>query len=255
MALRQSNRSLARGAGGRTARQVFRGLVSWLSVVLLWGGVGLRGADRCADARDDIRRAKAMAEGGQESQARSLLRSALLACPTNAQNLNLLAEVYDSFGDYAQAGTYRAQAMRVKGISSKPNVNFTAASASIERGQTADLTWTTDYATEVELAPDFGRVAAKGSKTVAPTATSTYQLSAKGPGGSTSASLEIKVTIPRLSEANLVDLLKNAVPKPRIAKLVSERGISFELTPEVEQRLRAAGADDTLVEAMQKAPH
>jgi hypothetical protein len=239
----------------RKARRVFQQPAFWLLVVLVLGSLPAQGADRCADARDDIRRAKGLAEGGQETQARNLLRSALLACPMNAQNLELLAEVYDSLGDLAQAGTFRAQAMRVRGISSKPTVDFTASSPSIERGQTADLNWTSRYATEVEITPDLGRVPAKGTKTVAPTSTATYQLRARGPGGTATAPVEITVTLPRLTEANIVELLKNEVPKMRIAKLAEERGISFQLSADVEQRLRAAGADDTVIEALKKAQH
>jgi hypothetical protein len=114
------------------------------------------------------------------------------------------------------------------------------------------LAWTTQYAAEVNISPDFGRVAATGKKTVAPTVTSTYQLATKGPGGSTTASVEIAVTLPRLTEANIVDLLENELPQPRIAQLVTERGAAFELTVEVEQRLRDAGAEAMVIEAIKK---
>jgi len=252
VALRRPSRETARDWARTPWPRFLKHAAFGLLAGLLLGGLPLLGADRCADARDDIRRARAIAENGEEDRARKLLRSALLACPMNAQNLELLAEVFDDLGDFAQAGKYRQQAMRVKGISSKPVVDFAATSPSIERGQTVDLTWTTQYATEVEISPEFGRVAARGRKTVAPAATSTYQLTAKGPGGSATTSVEIKVTIPRLTEANLVDLLENEVPRARIAKLVTERGVAFELTAEIEQRLRAAGADDTVIEAIKK---
>jgi len=78
---------------------------------------------------------------------------------------------------------------------------------------------------------------------------------ARGPGGSATAALEIIVTLPRLTADNIVDLLKNEVPKPRIAKLVAERGISFDLTLEVEEKLRSAGADDTVIDAVRSARH
>ena len=243
--------TLRHGQGTREAGSVK--VVRLALVVLLFlGNVPLWGADRCADARDDIRRAKVMVGTGQETEARTLLRSAFLACPMNPQNLDLLADAYDSLGELAQAGSYRAQAMRLRGISEKPKVNFTLSATSLERGSTATLNWSTTYATEVDIGPDFGRVAANGTKTVAPTAATTYELTARGPGGVTTASLQIMVTIPRLTETNIVDLLKGDVPKPRIARLAAERGITFELTPDVEKRLRSAGADDALIAALRE---
>jgi len=226
-----------------------------LVAVFIFGNLPLRGADRCADARDDIRRARAVAEAGQDTQARSLLRSALFACPANPQNLNLLAEAYDALGELAQAGTYRERAMRLAGISAKPTVSFTSPQTSIERGQTTTLSWDCSYATAVEINPELGRVPAKGTKTVAPSSTATYQLTARGPGGAATAALEIIVTLPRLTVDNIVDLLRNEVPKPRIAKLVAERGISFDLTLEVEEKLRSAGADDAVIDAVRSGRH
>lgn len=64
--------------------------------------------------------------------------------------------------------------------------------------------------------------------------------------------MEIAVTLPRLTEANIVDLLENELPQSRIAQLVTERGAAFELTAEVEQRLRDAGAEAMVIEAIKK---
>lgn len=225
------------------------------SELFLLGPLVARSADRCADARDDIRRAKAMGESDRQAEARTLLLSALFACPANPQNLDLLAEAYDSLGELAQAGTLREQAMRLRGVSAKPWVEFTAASHAIERGQTTQLSWNTANASAVEIAPDLGRVPARGTKTVAPMAGVTYQLTARGPGGISSASVEITVTLSRLTEANILELLKNEVPQTRVAKLAAERGIAFAVSAEAERRLRAAGAEDALIEVLKKAPH
>ena len=225
----------------------------WLAFLLLASCWPLLGADRCADARDDIRRAMALADRGEEAKARTLLRGALLACPVNPQNLELLAEAYDALGELALAGTYRTQALRLRRITAKPVVNLTSLRPSIERGQTSTLNWSAAYVTEVEISPDFGRVAAKGSKVVAPTVTTDYQLTARGPGGVTTATVQIAVTLPRLRETDILGLLQNDVPQPRIAQLVAERGIAFELSPAVEERLRSAGATQTLIEALRSA--
>jgi len=211
------------------------------------------GVDRCADARDDIVRAKGMNVNTQGAQARNLLMSGFVACPANPQNLELLGEAYDLLGDLALAGKYREQAMRLRGDSSKPVVKFSASSSSIESGQTTRLTWNVAYVREVEINPDLGRVPATGSKAVAPASTTAYQLTAKGPGGSTTASVEITVTVPRLTEDQIVDLLQGEVSQSRIAQFATERGVTFEVTPASEERLRGAGADNPLIEALKKA--
>lgn len=208
--------------------------------------------DRCADARDDIHRAQSVAESGRPNEAKTLLRSALFACPANPQNLELLAEAYDGLGELAQAATYREQAMRLRGVQSKPTVEFTADRLTVERGQTAQLSWNTTNASVVEITPDLGRSPARGGKTVAPTANVTYRLTARGPGGTAAAALDIAVITPRLTESQLLDLLKNEVPQPRITQLVGERGIAFQVTSSVEDRLRAAGAGDILIQALKK---
>ena len=56
-----------------------------------------------------------------------------------------------------------------------------------------------------------------------------------------------------LSESDIAKLLEAGVTPARVVTLVAERGISFDLTPEAEQRLRQAGADDALLLALVKA--
>lgn len=56
-----------------------------------------------------------------------------------------------------------------------------------------------------------------------------------------------------LTENDIVKLLEAGVTPTRVATLVAERGVSFDLTPEAEQRLRQAGADDALIPALIKA--
>jgi hypothetical protein len=56
-----------------------------------------------------------------------------------------------------------------------------------------------------------------------------------------------------LTLAEIQGLLKSSVPARRVTQLVGERGIAFEVTPEVERKFRAAGADDTLMQALKEA--
>ena len=49
------------------------------------------------------------------------------------------------------------------------------------------------------------------------------------------------------------DALKNGLPNARVTQLVKQFGVDFVVTDEVEQRLRAAGADSDLLLAIAKA--
>jgi tetratricopeptide (TPR) repeat protein len=56
-----------------------------------------------------------------------------------------------------------------------------------------------------------------------------------------------------LAESDIVQLLEAGVTPARATTLVEERGVSFEMTAEVESRLREAGADDALISAVTRA--
>ena len=55
-----------------------------------------------------------------------------------------------------------------------------------------------------------------------------------------------------LTEQEIENALTNGVPKPRVKALVSEYGVVFALTNEIEGRLRSAGADDDILLAIVK---
>jgi peptidoglycan-associated lipoprotein len=74
-----------------------------------------------------------------------------------------------------------------------PVASLTASPETIHRGQSSTLTWRTENATAV-IIDHIGNVAALGSEIVSPTQSTTYQLTAKGPGGSTQASVLVTVT-------------------------------------------------------------
>lgn len=65
---------------------------------------------------------------------------------------------------------------------------------SIQRGQSANLTWSTENATDVTL--EGNKVDASGSQTVSPNDTTTYHLSAKGAAGSQDVTATLSVTAP-----------------------------------------------------------
>jgi hypothetical protein len=58
---------------------------------------------------------------------------------------------------------------------------FTATADSIQPGQTVVLTWAVENPTSVNIDPSVGKVRPRGTKTLSPTATTTYTLTVKGP--------------------------------------------------------------------------
>ncbi len=80
------------------------------------------------------------------------------------------------------------------GAQPAPTLTLTAEPATIEKGQSATLTWSSQNATELDLEPRVGSVQASGSTTVTPEESTTYVLTAKGPGGTETRSARVTVT-------------------------------------------------------------
>ena len=78
----------------------------------------------------------------------------------------------------------------------KPTITFSADPASINKGQSARLTWTTTDANNVSISPEVGAVTPQGSTTVTPADSTTYTITASGPGGNVDATARITVNIP-----------------------------------------------------------
>lgn len=71
-----------------------------------------------------------------------------------------------------------------------PTATITASPESFNPGQGVVLTWHTTDATDVAI-DGIGKVEPSGTKTVNPTATTTYHLTARGDGGSTDATATV----------------------------------------------------------------
>jgi peptidoglycan-associated lipoprotein len=78
----------------------------------------------------------------------------------------------------------------------KPSVTISADPSSIDKGQSAKLTWTTTDASNVSIAPEVGAVTLQGSTTVTPAESTTYTITASGPGGSTDGTARVSVNVP-----------------------------------------------------------
>ena len=73
---------------------------------------------------------------------------------------------------------------------------FSAEPSTIERGQSSTLRWSVSNANQISIDNGVGTVQASGSKSVYPNDTTTYRLTATGPGGTLSKSATVTVTAP-----------------------------------------------------------
>ncbi|MGC2020987.1 MAG: peptidoglycan-associated lipoprotein Pal [Candidatus Sulfotelmatobacter sp.] len=76
-----------------------------------------------------------------------------------------------------------------------PTASISVSPDTIEKGQSATLTWQTSNATDVSV-DGIGAVQATGSQSVSPADSTTYHLLAKGAGGTQEATTRLTVTQP-----------------------------------------------------------
>jgi len=78
----------------------------------------------------------------------------------------------------------------------QPTVTLNASPTSINPGQTVTLSWSSTNATDLGIQPGVGKVAPEGSTPVTPTDSTTYTITASGPGGSATATVHVDVSAP-----------------------------------------------------------
>jgi peptidoglycan-associated lipoprotein len=97
----------------------------------------------------------------------------------------------------------------------RPTVDLQASTTIIQRGETVTLTWTSTNATSLSLSPGIGNVPAEGTQKVTPQDSTTYTISATGPGGSADANVRITVSAPapttRSAEPTIQQLFEREV--------------------------------------------
>ncbi len=74
----------------------------------------------------------------------------------------------------------------------KPTAELSTTVAQLNCGDSSQLKWTSSDAPKIEISP-VGSVAASGEQSVQPTQTTTYDLTAVGPGGTASSSVTVNV--------------------------------------------------------------
>jgi peptidoglycan-associated lipoprotein len=103
----------------------------------------------------------------------------------------------------ATPSTYTPPASTVK-----PTVTLTADRANINQGESAKLSWTSTDAVNVSISPEVGAVTLQGTTTVTPAESTTYTVTASGPGGNADATARITVNVPT-APATVTEAPKN----------------------------------------------
>lgn len=78
----------------------------------------------------------------------------------------------------------------------RPTVTLQASQTFIQPGEAVTLSWSSTNATELTLAPGIGQVAPEGSTRVSPAQSTTYTITASGPGGQDDATVRVTVAAP-----------------------------------------------------------
>jgi len=78
----------------------------------------------------------------------------------------------------------------------RPTVTLQANPTSLNKGEATTLSWSSTNATQLTIAPDVGAVSPEGSTKVTPGESTTYTITAGGPGGSADASVRVVVAAP-----------------------------------------------------------
>jgi peptidoglycan-associated lipoprotein len=77
-----------------------------------------------------------------------------------------------------------------------PTVTLQASPTSVNKGDSATLSWNSTDATQLTITPNVGAVTAQGSTKVTPSDTTAYTITATGPGGSANATATVSVNAP-----------------------------------------------------------
>src|SRR4029077_7660024 len=78
----------------------------------------------------------------------------------------------------------------------RPTVSLQANPTSVNKGDSSTLSWTSTDATQLTISPDVGAVTAQGSTKESPPDSTTYTITASGPGGSADSSVRVTVAAP-----------------------------------------------------------
>lgn len=109
--------------------------------------------------------------------------------------LSLLAMAFVAGGCHKKTPTAPPPAIQQQPQpAARPTVTLQANPTTIDKGQSTTLTWSSTNATSLTLAPGVGSIAPEGSTQVSPTESTTYTITANGPGGDTEQTVRVTVS-------------------------------------------------------------
>lgn len=117
-----------------------------------------------------------------------------------------------------------------------PSVQLSASPGFITRGQSSTLKWTSENATQLDLQPGVGTVEAQGSTNVTPNQSTTYNITATGPGGNAVSTVRVTVAPPNASQPSA----GNATLEELFARDVKDAFFDFnkaDLRPDAREAL------------------
>jgi len=98
----------------------------------------------------------------------------------------------------------------------QPTVTLSASPSAVNSGETTTLSWTSTDATDADIEPGVGKVAVQGSTPVNPTSSTTFTITATGPGGTATATTRVTVNaaapgIPPANNQSMSELFEQNV--------------------------------------------
>lgn len=124
----------------------------------------------------------------------------------------------------------------------RPTVTLQANPTTIDKGQSTTLTWSSTNATSLTLAPGVGSIAPEGSTQVSPSESTTYTITATGPGGDAEGTVRVTVSAPA------------APPPTRVSQPSAEELFNSEMQDvyfDLDRSDIRADSKDTLAKAAQ----
>ncbi len=118
-----------------------------------------------------------------------------------------------------------------------PTASLTANPNTITAGQSTTLTWKTDYATDVGI-DQFGKVDPSGSRTVTPTASTTYHLVARNDTGTQEATARVTVTQPASPPPQTSNQTEAQLFAQNVQDVFYDYD-SYDISPQYQQVLQA----------------
>jgi len=146
-----------------------------------------------------------------------------------------------------------------------PTIIISAYPEIINLGGSATLTWSSTNATSCVIEPDVGDVATTGSTTVSPSETTTYTITATGPGGTAIASVTVAIAAPTVeisADPEIINLGESAtlswsstnatscVIEPGIGSVDVSGSIAVSLTTPTTYTITATGPGGTTTDSV-----